>query len=152
MTRYYNTSLRNLQYRLRRFKDDLNKHLEDIILSKEEEIINIVTQEQLFKEGINGKGIKIMDYQPYRPSTIKAKIRKGQPTNRVTLRDTGKFYKSMFLVFEPDGFYITSSDDKAKYLIKKYGEEIFRITDSNLTKFLREHIRKELVNRIKKEL
>lgn len=152
MTRYYNTSLRNLQYRLRCFKDDLNKHLEDIILSKEEEIINIVTQEQLFKEGINGKGIKIMNYQPYRPSTIKAKIRKGQPTNRVTLRDTGKFYKSMFLVFEPDGFYITSSDDKAKYLIKKYGEEIFRITDSNLTKLLREHIRKELVNRIKKEL
>lgn len=152
MTRYYNTSLRNLQYRLRRFKDDLNKHLEDIILSKEEEIINIVTQEQLFKEGINGKGIKIMDYRPYRPSTIKAKIRKGQPTNRVTLRDTGEFYKSMFLVFEPDGFYITSSDDKAKYLIKKYGEEIFRITDSNLTKLLREHIRKELVNRIKKEL
>lgn len=152
MTRYYNTSLRNLQYRLRRFKDDLNKHLEDIILSKEEEIINIVTQEQLFKEGINGKGIKIMDYQPYRPSTIKAKIRKGQPTNRVTLRDTGEFYKSMFLVFEPDGFYITSSDDKTKYLIKKYGEEIFRITDSNLTKLLREHIRKELVNRIKKEL
>lgn len=152
MTRYYNTSLRNLQYRLRRFKDDLNKHLEDIILSKEEEIINIVTQEQLFKEGINGKGIKIMDYQPYRPSTIKAKIRKGQPTNRVTLRDTGEFYKSMFLVFESDGFYITSSDDKTKYLIKKYGEEIFRITDNNLTKLLREHIRKELVNRIKKEL
>ena len=86
---------------------------------------------------------------PYRPSTIRKKKKKGQPTTRVTLKDTGEFYESMFVVFDSEGFYITSSDDKTKYLVKKYGNTIFRLTDKNLTRILRSHIRKELVKHIK---
>ena len=56
----------------------------------------------------------------------------------------------MFVVFDSEGFYITSNDDKAKYLVKKYGDTIFRLTDKNLTRILRSHIRKELVKRIKR--
>lgn len=150
--KYYNASIRNLEYRLRKFKELLPKYLADIVSDKEEVIINYIRNNQLYRRGINGKGQKIMDYMPYKPSTIKKKLRKGQPTTRVTLKDTGKFHGSMFLVLEKDGFYITSDDEVTKFLVKKYGDEIFRLTDENLNKLLKTHIRKELVKRLKAEL
>lgn len=53
-------------------------------------------EEQLFEQGINRLGVDIMDYAPYSPLTIAIKEEKGQPTNRVTLRDTGDFEASFF--------------------------------------------------------
>lgn len=146
----YNATLRNLEYRLRLFKDNLPLLLEDIIKSKEDVIVSAIADNQLYRRGITGKGVKIMSYAPYKPITIQIKKRKGQPTTRVTLRDTGAFHESMFVVFDSEGFYVTSSDEKTPLLIEKYGEDIFRLTDKNLTRILRSHIRKELVKRIKK--
>ena len=148
----FNTTLRNLEYRLRLFKDSLPELLEDIVRDKEDVIISAITKDQLYRRGVNGQDKKIMDYMPYRQSTIRKKKKKGQPTTRVTLKDTGEFYKSMFVVFDSEGFYITSKDDKTKYLVKKYGEAIFRLTDKNLTRILRLHIRKELVKRLKRAI
>lgn len=145
----YNTTLRNLEYRLRRFKNELPYLLEDIIRDKEDVIVSAIADDQLYRRGITGTGEKIMSYAPYKPSTIKSKKKKGQPTTRVTLRDTGSFHKSMFLVFEPDGFYVSSTDSKTQALVEKYGPEIFRLTDKNLTRIIRSHVRKELVKRIK---
>lgn len=146
----YNATLRNLEYRLRAFKDYLPDMLEDIIRSKEDVIVSAIADDQLYRRGITGKGQKIMSYAPYSPYTIKMKKQKGQPTTRVTLRDTGAFHESMFVVFDSEGFYITASDEKTGALIAKYGEEIFRLTDKNLTRIIRAHVRKELVKRIKK--
>lgn len=146
----FNTTLRNLEYRLRAFKNSLPELLEEIVRDKEDVIIAAITKDQLFRRGVNGRDEKIMDYMPYKPSTIRKKQKKGQPTTRVTLKDTGEFYESMFVVFDSEGFYITSGDDKAKYLAKKYGNTIFRLTDKNLTRILRSHTRKELVKRIKR--
>lgn len=148
----YNTTLRNLEYRLRKFKDYLPDLLEEVVRSKEEVIVSAIADDQLYRRGINGRGEKIMDYAPYAASTIKAKMRKGQPTTRVTLRDTGAFHESMFVVYDSEGFYITASDSKTPKLIKKYGDEIFRLTDTNFTRILRKHIRRELVKRLKKAI
>lgn len=148
----YNASIRNLEYRLRAFKDSLPSLLEDIITDKEDVIVSAIADDQLYRRGINGRGEKIMDYAPYSPVTIKKKKRKGQPTTRVTLRDTGAFHKSMFVVVDSDGFYITSDDYKTQYLIKKYGDEIFRLTDKNFTRILKSHIKKELVKRLKQAI
>lgn len=148
----YNASLRNLVYRLRAFKDNIPYMLEDIIRDKEDVIVSAIADDQLFRRGITGKEQKIMDYAPYSPRTIQLKKRKGQPTTRVTLRDTGAFHKSMFVVFDSDGFYVTSSDKKTEKLIQKYGEAIFRLTDKNLTRILRSHVRKEFAKRIKQAL
>lgn len=145
----YNATIRNLEYRLRAFKDSLPMLLESIILDKEDVIVSAIANNQLYRRGITGTGKKIMDYMPYAPRTIQRKKKKGQPTMRVTLRDTGEFHKSMFLVFDSEGFYITSNDDKTKFLVKRYGDEIFRLTDENLTRIIRSHVRKELVKRIK---
>lgn len=145
----FNTTLRNLEFRLRKFKDNLPLHLEDAIRDKEDVIISAIADDQLYRRGINGKEEKIMSYMPYSPVTIKIKTDKGQPTTRVTLKDTGAFHDSMFIVFDVDGFYITSSDEKTPELIEKYGEEIFRLTDKNFTRIIRSHVRKELIKRIK---
>lgn len=148
----YNATLRNLEYRLRAFKDSLPMLLEDIVRDKEDVIVSAIADDQLYRRGINGKGEKIMDYMPYAARTIKNKKRKGQPTTRVTLRDTGAFHKSMYVVFDSEGFYITASDEKTQDLVEKYGEEIFRLTDKNFTRIIRSHIRKELVKRLKQAI
>lgn len=148
----YNATLRNLEYRLRAFKDSLPMLLEDIVRDKEDVIVSAIADDQLYRRGINGKGRKIMDYMPYTAGTIKNKKRKGQPTTRVTLRDTGAFHESMYVVFDSEGFYITASDEKTQGLVEKYGEEIFRLTDKNFTRIIRSHIRKELVKRLKRAI
>lgn len=148
----YNVTLRNLEYRLRAFKDSLPELLEDIIRDKEDVIVSAIADDQLYRRGINGRGEKIMDYMPYTPRTIQNKKRKGQPTTRVTLRDTGAFHESMYVVFDSEGFYITASDEKTQDLVEKYGEEIFRLTDKNFTRIIRSHVRKELVKRLKKAI
>lgn len=146
----YNATLRNLEYRLRAFKDSLPELLEDIIRDKEDVIVSAIADDQLYRRGINGRGEKIMDYMPYTPRTIQNKKRKSQPTTRVTLRDTGAFHESMYVIFDSEGFYITASDEKTQDLVEKYGEEIFRLTDKNFT--IRSHVRKELVKRLKKAI
>jgi hypothetical protein len=146
----YNSSLRNLTYRLRAFRDSLPRLLEDAVRSKEDVIISAIADDQLYRRGIEGRGIKIMDYAPYTATTIKIKQKKGQPTTRVTLRDTGAFHESMFLVFDSEGFYVTSGDKKTGALIAKYGDTIFRLTDQNFNRILNKHIRRELIKQLKK--
>ena len=148
----YNATLRNLEYRLRAFKDSLPMLLEDVVRSKEDVIVSAIANDQLYRRGINGKGEKIMDYMPYTAKTIKNKRKKGQPTTRVTLRDTGAFHESMFVVFDSEGFYITASDEKTQDLVEKYGKEIFRLTNKNFTRIVRSHIRKELTKRLKRAI
>lgn len=152
MTRYYNGSIRNLVYRLRKFRSILEESLEQEIRYFAPEIIRMITEEQLFEQGITGKGVEIKSYQPYSPRTIYMKRRKGQPTTRVTLRDTGEFHASFDVKFDEGGFYIEARDPKTKYLVKRYGQEIFRLTDANLSKLLRDLIRPSLLKRLKEKL
>lgn len=147
--RYYNTSIRNLEYRLRRFKENLHNTLADIVQENADIIISTVTADQLYDEGIDGRGIRLDSFAPYTLNTQFRKVRKGQPIDRVTLRDTGEFYNSIYLVFDKGGFYLTSSDDKFKHLKKKYGPRILRLTNENLSYILDEVIRPELAKRLK---
>ncbi len=148
----YNATIRNLEYRLRSFRDSLPMTLEDAVRAKEDVIVSAIADDQLYRRGINGRGEKIMDYMPYTATTIQIKKRKGQPHTRVTLRDTGAFHESMHVVFDSEGFYITASDEKTKGLVEKYGEAIFRLTDKNFTRIVRSHIRKEIVKRLKRAI
>lgn len=148
---YYNTTLRNIEYRLRKFRDILDDELKKEVMRHEEVILDMV-RSQLYDEGITGKGVSIMSYEPYAIRTIKRKIKKGQPYDRVTLKDTGAFYDSLYVEFDEKGFYVTSTDDKAKFLLAKYGTSIFRLTDENLSILLREYIRPELAEKLKNRM
>lgn len=152
MPQYFNTSIRNLVYRLRKFKDILNDELKNEIMKHEDVIIQMVVRDQLYDQGIEGRGISIMSYQPYTARTMQIKQRKGQPYDRVTLRDTGEFYSSLHVEFDDDGFYVTSTDDKAKYLLARYGKTIFRLTNQNFTELLRNYIKPELQQKLKEKI
>lgn len=155
MSAFYNASIRNLEYRLRKFKDELPLVLEDAVYASEEAIISAIAYDQLYKRGINGKGIKIADYKPYTEYTKRIKKLKGQPTTRVTLKNFGDFYQNMYVVFDdtyPGGFYITSSDWKTDELTAKYGPEIFRLTNENFTRIVKTHIRKKVQKLLRKRL
>lgn len=152
MPQYFNTSLKNLNNRLRKFKSILSQELENIILDNESVIVEMITQQQLYEQGIEGRGIEISSYAPYAESTIRKKIKKGQPTNRVTLKDTGDFYKSLKIEFDDKGFYITSNDFKSPYLLKKYGLTIFKLTDENLKTLINRYVRPALTVKLKEYL
>lgn len=149
MANYFNLSLRNLIYRLRKYKDILDDELRDEIIRNKEVILKMITEEQLYNLGIEGRGVEIWSYQPYTASTIRHKHKKGQPYDRVTLKDTGKFYSSLDIQFDDSGFYITSSDEKANALLEKYGKTIFRLTNENLKTLLNDYIRPSLKEKFK---
>lgn len=151
MPNYFNTSLRNLTYRLRAFKEVLSRELKNEILAHEDVIIGMI-HEQLYEQGITGKGVEIASYAPYTARTIQIKQKKGQPTDRVTLKDTGRFYGAMYIEFDSQGFYVTSYDKKTEALIEKYGPAIFRLTNENLGILIRDYIRPGLKEKMKKYL
>ena len=152
--RYFNLSIRNLACRLRQYDDILGEFLVQEIKNYSDEIVGLITQNQLYEQGINGNKTEIMSYAPYRPSTIKYKSKRGQPTNRVTLKDTGEWYSSLAVAFDVDGFYVTSLTDNVKsgYLKKKYGDKILRLTNENLSLLLNEYIRPKLKEHFKNYL
>lgn len=150
--KYFNTSIRNLTYRLRKFREILSDELKDEILNNADIIIEMIAQNQLYEQGIEGRGVSIMSYRPYAPRTIKKKKKKGQPYDRVTLRDTGEFHASLRVESDENGFYIVSSDEKAEYLLERYGTTIFRLTNENLKELLNNYIRPSLAKKLKAKI
>lgn len=137
--------------------DTIGKNLEDGTIAKkplEENSSKIVemNREQLYDFGINSLGIEIATYAPYAPYTIKVKREKGQPFDRVTLKDTGAFYRSFEVVFDPIGFYITARDPKTQDLMDKYRPEILGLTSENLSLLVQGDVKTGVIQQIRKEL
>ena len=76
---------------------------------------------QLF-EGIGSDKRAITPF--YRPKTIVIKQQKGQPWNRVTLKDTGAFYNGIYADPQGDKMFIDSRDSKSNALQEKYGDTV----------------------------
>lgn len=121
-------------------------------LEQNQEKIVELNVEQLYDYGINSLGIRIDTYAPYSPYTVYIKKEKGQPYDRVTLRDTGDFHSSFEVIFNPASFYITATDSKTQELIDRYGENIFGLTAENRTEFTKEYVVPEVIKDLRKEI
>lgn len=88
----------------------------------------------------------------YAEMTIKQKQRKGQPTNRVTLRDTNDFHRLIFVEVREETFVIDSFDEKAAQLIKDYGGVIFGLNRPRRTEYVQVHLRPRLMRTVKNVL
>ena len=121
-----------------------------IIKENEAYIIDLNAEQQIFEQGVNRLGVKIADYMPYSPLTIQIKREKGQPTDRVTLRDTGEFETSFFLEIGTDRFEIKARDEKTEDLIKKYGRQIFGLTKENIQSIIQEYIYPDVMEETRK--
>lgn len=87
-----------------------------------------LNRDQLW-EGIDSKGNSITP--PYTAMTKWLKEQKGQPWDRVTLRDTGQFQSKLHLVIQGDMYDLKSDDSKEASLKAKYGDDIEGLTDAN---------------------
>lgn len=132
-----------------RFEEMLDSIIKDVIAENEYVITNYNIYNQLYNLGINRLGVDIMSYAPYKPFTLKIKQENDQPTDRVTLRDTGDFHENFKIIFTEDSFEITSSDWKTESLKKKYGDEIFGLTEENLSLVMEDLIKPRLLFELK---
>lgn len=125
------------------------------IKEHEQDIVDL-QQEQL-SAGLADQGDEL---QPgYRPRTIENKLAKGQPVDRVTLKDTGEFYRKQYVKYSIDKFEISSRDRKRNKLVNKYtgnrGGDVFGLTPSNkiiLGEMIKPDIQDEFRERVFKAL
>lgn len=145
--------IEQLLQRVRTYNDGLTDgtYISEIIKEYEPEICDMNSQDQLYEQGKNRVGVEIMDYMPYTPKTIEIKKIKGQPTDRVTLRDTGDFHASFRLIVERDKFTITADDFKTEGLIRKY-RQILGLTDENASELTHEYIYPDLLKKAREVL
>ncbi len=131
---------------------DSGRIAKEIVRDNDNILIDMNAQDQLFAKGVNRLGVRIDEYRPYSPFTIKVKIEKRQPYDRVTLKDTGEFYDSFYVETAEDRFYIKASDEKTDWLIKKYGSEIFGLTNESLAEFINDYVKDEAAKKVKEIL
>lgn len=136
----------NLRQRVTEFNDLLQsgRLIQSIILENEYVITDMNSEDQLYEQGINRLGVNIMDYAPYSPLTIEIKKEKGQPYNRVTLRDEGDFEQSFYVESDTQQFTIKAADWKTEDLIQRYGRQILGLTEENKIILIWEYIYPEL--------
>jgi len=136
------------------YRDQIEDFVAEEIKEDEALICDMNSQEQLYDKGVNADGQDIFGYAPYRPETISRKASEGQPTDRVTLKDTGAFYRSFYIIFGVDSFYITASDPLTQTLSTKYSDNsekdnIFGLTNENMLILSREYVLPYLLNRLR---
>lgn len=107
-----------------------------------------VQQEQLF-QGLRSDGKRIKP--GYATSTKDYKRKKGQPFDRVTLKDTGQFYSGILIDVRGETFVITSADEKTGKLEDKYGFRIFGLNKESRIEY-NPILRKALLNRLRAAL
>lgn len=114
--------------KLDRIEANLEAQAYKLIAEIQDRILDFVREEQLYKKGIDGKGVRL---EPYSPYTIALKKFKGEVYNRTTLLDTGDFYDNMYVHARDRMYFVESSDHKSEMLKEKYGDSIMVLTDKN---------------------
>lgn len=133
---------------VKEFNDQTNQIILDEVKNIEPEIVDYVTEEQLF-QGKRGDGTNIEpDYTPF---TVKIKLEKGQPADRVTWKDTGALYASIRLEYFPKAFAVVADDNKIAKLEAKYGATTLGVTDEGVQEII-DMIREPLINNFRNRI
>lgn len=97
-----------------------------ILKANEHTVIDLNLSQLSHGRDSEGKPIE----PPYKELTVEIKKQKGQPTNFVTLKDEGDFYRGFFM--SDDLPAVLNSDDwKTDKLTDKYGSAIFGLNEAN---------------------
>jgi len=117
-----------------------NKILNQILRSTElqEYIIELNTQDQLFTKGQDKLGRDLDSIGGgYSPFTIQIKSQKGQPIDRVTLKDTGAFYDSFYVELNDTYFTIVANPMKnGKDINQEWGGYVIGLQPQNIAKVI----------------
>lgn len=121
--------------------------VQQVIKDNEHIILEMNTEDQLYQRGIDSKGRSLGEYSPI---TISIKREKGQPTNRVTLRDSQDFHRSFYIEYSADSFEIKASDPKTDGLLDIYGDDIIGLTADNFRDISENYVKPELIKLYKR--
>ena len=118
------------------------------IIQDNSHVLEDLQTDQL-NQGITSEGNQIKP--SYSPFTVQIKKAKGQPFDRVTLKDTGDFHRNMFLAGGQKNtlFQIGNRDEKAKKIEGKYGPEIFGLTEQSLNVVVNDLLRPEMLQKLR---
>lgn len=100
-----------------------------------EEIIYLNTQEQLFNKGIDSEGVRLDVARGYGYANVTKQIKaqKGQPTDRITLKDTGEFYQSFRVDVRAGVITIDAQAQKDDTnLFTEWGVDILGLTEESI--------------------
>lgn len=131
------------------FQNNAPRRILEQVEDVEPAVVAMNADEQLFAAGVRSDGTDIRPV--YTPFTVRIKGMKGQPTDRVTLRDEGDFHASLRLEFQADEFEIVAGDWKEQKLKAKYGDAILGLTDANIQRLI-EMIREPLLEDLKTDI
>lgn len=129
---------------MQRVISGLDNEITNILNEVEPDIVETQT-ERLWKGILSDDGNIVPEYTFV---TTDIKLRKGQPVDRVTLKDTGDFYNEIYARQHGQEVIIDSSDNKSGKLKEKYGEKIFGLTEPNKVQ-LKEKTTSKLIDYVK---
>jgi hypothetical protein len=119
---------------------DVDKALNFSIDSDIKELIIELNQKQLYELGEDSEGVSLGSYSPV---TVMIKQAQGVPTDRITLRDTGDFYKSFTVNYLNNEIVLDADGQKDDTnLFTEYGEDILGLNELNMTIFIDEVTKK----------
>lgn len=125
--------------------DGIENLIKKIIQDNSGKILSIIKL-RLYQKGIDGDGNAITP--EYALGTIVNKKGKNQITSHVTLRDSGSWYKSLYVYYE-DGYILTNSNQvKTIELVEKYGNSILEFTNDEIKLIIDSIIEPEILKRI----
>lgn len=124
-------SLDNITKALKQWQRDADKQVIVVAKTEQPTIERLNTDEQMYNKGERADGAAITP--PYTAFTKAIKSQIGQPTNRVTLRDTGAFHRSVGVQWQATEFKLVANDPKTPDLVRKYSPAILGLSDDSLT-------------------
>lgn len=132
---------------------DMNFLAENSLIETASEYVNLQREQQFSGILSDGKDIQRLGakYKGYSPATIRIKQQKGQPTDRITLKDTGDFYFEEFADVRSEGIIADSADEKSTKLQEDYGPKIFGLADPSKQVYIDE-VGTELIGQLTNDL
>lgn len=120
--------------KLKALQAAINPTIKNTIDRNKPLLIDQQTEEQLFRKGEDSKQEPL--FPSYALSTQIIKQGKNQPTNRVTLKDTGDLYDSIRIDANTNEMIISANVEYFKYLVSHYsGNDILGLQRPFLDKF-----------------
>ena len=128
-------------------KPDYQAITEKAVVSEGTDLTSEIT-DRMYLTGTDGDGQKI---EPeYKPFTVAKKKFDGQPHDRVTLKDTGAFYKSYKTKIFSGKLLVEAEDKKTEKLLNDYGEAIEGYQQTELEEFVDFSVLPKIIESVKK--
>ena len=120
----------NLKQSIEEIEQSINRSCKQAFNQNEKKVLDL-NRKQMF-EGTKSDDTLILP--PYADSTVKLKIKKLQPYDRVTLKDTGAFYDNLLLSVNDNEviFKVSSVLQYPLYLLSRYNSSFNNGLGSNL--------------------